>query len=84
MGSHFVVNKLSVGNTSATDPLLLSPIFAFWKQEVDPDNPGDPCGGGGPGPGPYPDLSLSGSVNNSTSSSIDPEDPPTVVCAHWW
>jgi hypothetical protein len=85
MGSHLVVNKLSAGNTNATEPVLSSPVFAFWKQVVDPNNSGDPCGGGGPGPGPYPDQSFSGSVGNSTSlASFDPEEPPIVLCAHWW
>jgi hypothetical protein len=86
-GIHFVVNKLNSGNTNATDPVLASPVWAFWKQEVDPNSRGDPCGGGGPGPGPgpFPDSSLSGSVSNSTSlSSIQPSELPDVVCGHWW
>lgn len=82
-GEHFAVNKLNAGNTNATDPVLASPVWAFWKQEIDPNNQGDPCGGGGPGP--FPDSSLSGSVGNSTSlSSIQPSELPDVVCAHWW
>jgi hypothetical protein len=83
MGSHIIVNKLSTGNISATDPVLASPVSAFWKQIVDPNNKGDPCGGGGPGP--YSGPSFNGSVGNSTSlSSFDADEPPTVLCFHWW
>jgi hypothetical protein len=85
-GIHFIVNKLNTGNTNATDPVLASPVWAFWKQDVDPNGRGDPCGGGGGGgPGPFPDSSLNSSLSNSTSlSSIQPSKPPDVVCSHWW
>jgi hypothetical protein len=83
MGSHIIINKLSSGNTSATDPVLASPVSAFWKQIVDPNNKGDPCGGGSPGS--YAGPSFNGSVGNSTSvSSFNADEPLKVVCFHWW